>query len=53
MSKVFSLAGLRLGWIATRDKGRAPRVSSHRDYDLISGGMIDEAIAALALKLQR
>ena len=23
---------------------------SHRDYDLISGGMIDEAIAALALK---
>ena len=50
MSKVFSLAGLRLGWIATRDKDALRALVSHRDYDLISGGMIDEAIAALALK---
>ena len=49
MSKVFSLAGLRLGWIATHDKDALRALVSHRDYDLISGGMIDEAIAALAL----
>ncbi len=49
MSKAFSLAGLRLGWIA------APRevieaVSIHRDYDTISVGMIDDHFAALALE---
>ncbi|MEP3114370.1 aminotransferase [Nisaea sp.] len=48
-SKAFSLAGLRLGWIA------APRtlieaVSIHRDYDTISVGMIDDHFAALALE---
>ena len=51
MSKVFSLAGLRLGWIACRDKGAPLRPSSpHRDYNLISCGMFDEAVAALALR---
>lgn len=49
MSKAFSLAGLRLGWIA------APReiieaVMIHRDYDTISVGMIDDHFAALALE---
>lgn len=50
MSKVFSLAGLRLGWIASR----APEVISacltHRDYNLISCGLFDEALAAVALR---
>lgn len=49
MSKVFSLAGLRLGWIATRDMDVVKSCLSHRDYDLISCGMFDEAVAALAL----
>lgn len=49
MSKVFSLAGVRLGWIATHDKDALKQFWSHRDYNLISCGMIDEAIAALAL----
>jgi dipeptidase len=49
MSKVFSLAGVRLGWIATHDKDALKQFWSHRDYDLISCGMMDEAIAALAL----
>lgn len=49
MSKAFSLAGLRLGWIA------APRrvidaVSIHRDYDTISVGMLDDHFATLALE---
>lgn len=49
MSKVFSLAGLRLGWIATRDMEVVRACLSHRDYDLVSCGMFDEAVAALAL----
>ena len=49
MSKVFSLAGLRLGWIATRDADVVKACLSHRDYDLISCGMFDEAVAAVAL----
>lgn len=51
MSKAFSLAGLRLGWVA------APRevieqVMIQRDYDTISVGMIDDHFAALALENQ-
>lgn len=49
MSKVFSLAGLRLGWIATHDKNVLRSCWSHRDYDLVSCGMFDETVAALAL----
>lgn len=49
MSKVFSLAGLRLGWIATRDMNAIRSFLSHRDYNLISCGMLDEAIAGIAL----
>ena len=49
MSKAFALAGLRLGWIA------APRevieaVATHRDYDTISVGMINDHFATLALE---
>lgn len=49
MSKVFSLAGIRLGWIASHDKEAVAAMLSHRDYNLISCGMLDETIAALAL----
>ena len=49
MSKAFSLAGLRLGWIAgPEDLLRS--VTVHRDYDTISVGMIDDFLAALALE---
>lgn len=50
MSKVFSLAGIRLGWIASRDPEVLERCLIHRDYDLISCGLLDETVAALALK---
>lgn len=49
MSKVFSLAGIRLGWIATHDKEAVKAFLSHRDYNLVSCGMLDEAVASLAL----
>lgn len=49
MSKTYSLAGLRLGWIVgPRDLLRA--VSVHRDYNTISVGMIDDYFAAIALE---
>ena len=50
MSKVFSLAGLRLGWIATHDMSVVKSCLSHRDYNLVSCGVFDEMLAAEALK---
>ncbi|MDX9916956.1 MAG: aminotransferase [Gudongella sp.] len=50
MSKVFSLAGLRLGWIATRNLELMEALMSHRDYSIISCGMLDEIIGAVALE---
>lgn len=50
MSKVFSLAGLRLGWIASHDKDVIKSCLSHRDYNLVSCGMFDEAVAGIALQ---
>lgn len=48
MSKAFSLAGLRLGWIAGPTE-IVHRVSIHRDYNTISVGMVDDHLACLAL----
>jgi aspartate/methionine/tyrosine aminotransferase len=49
MSKAFSLAGLRLGWICAPPEV-IEAVSIHRDYDTISVGRIDDHFAALALE---
>ncbi|GAB1378741.1 aminotransferase [Pararhodobacter aggregans] len=49
MSKAFSLAGLRLGWIAGPE-ALLRAVSIHRDYDTISVGRIDDHFATLALE---
>ncbi|NTW01408.1 MAG: aminotransferase class I/II-fold pyridoxal phosphate-dependent enzyme, partial [Oscillochloris sp.] len=49
MSKVYSLAGLRLGWIAA-PTALIRAVSIHRDYTTISVGMLDDFFAALALE---
>lgn len=49
MSKAFSLAGLRLGWIAAPQEVIG-QVMIHRDYDTISVGQIDEYFATMALE---
>ena len=49
MSKAFSLAGLRVGWIAG-PKDLLHDVMIHRDYTTISVGQIDELLAAMALE---
>ncbi len=48
MSKAFSLAGLRLGWIAA-PQDIIKEVSIHRDYNTISVGQLDDYFAALGL----
>jgi aspartate/methionine/tyrosine aminotransferase len=49
MSKAFSLAGLRLGWIVGPHEV-IDAVMIHRDYNTISVGMIDDHFATLALE---
>lgn len=49
MSKIMSLAGLRMGWIATRDSEVIHMIKERRDYDTISCGVIDDKLASLAL----
>jgi aspartate/methionine/tyrosine aminotransferase len=49
MSKAYSLAGLRLGWIAAPVE-LLQAVSIHRDYNTISVGIIDDHFAVLALE---
>ena len=49
MSKAYSLAGLRLGWITgPADVVRA--AMTHRDYSVISVGMVDDHLACIALE---
>lgn len=48
MSKSYSLAGLRLGWIVGPQE-LIHAVSIHRDYNTISVGMVDDYLATLAL----
>ena len=44
------MAGVRLGWIATRDEDLMHLLMERRDYDTISCGVIDDKLAALALQ---
>jgi aspartate/methionine/tyrosine aminotransferase len=50
MSKVFSLAGLRMGWIASRSSEVISAARERRDYDTISCGVLDDIFASIALK---
>ncbi|MFO6463124.1 aminotransferase class I/II-fold pyridoxal phosphate-dependent enzyme [Jannaschia sp. KMU-145] len=49
MSKAFSLAGLRLGWVVG-PPDVLEAVSHHRDYTTISVGRIDDHLATIALE---
>jgi len=48
-SKTFSLTGLRLGWIVASSQ-IIEKCMLHRDYTTISNGVIDDSLAALAMK---
>lgn len=49
MSKGYALAGIRVGWIASRDKSIISAIMSARDYTTISVSQIDDQIASYAL----
>ena len=49
MSKVFSLAGLRLGWIAAPDEVME-KIIVHREYNTISVSILDDYFATIALE---
>jgi len=49
MSKTYSLAGLRLGWIATSSE-ILKLIFMHRDYSTISVGIINDYFASMALE---
>lgn len=49
MSKVFSLAGLRLGWVCA-NQDVINEINHQREYNTISVGIIDDYFAALAIE---
>ncbi len=50
MSKPFGLAGLRIGWLAVRDRELRRRVSALKDYTTICASAPSELLAIMALR---
>lgn len=50
MSKSFGLAGLRIGWLATRDLDLLSRVAAFKDYTTICNSAPSEVLALIALR---
>jgi aspartate/methionine/tyrosine aminotransferase len=50
ISKSYGLPGLRIGWIATRDRGLRDAVSALKDYTTICSSAPSEFLTALALR---
>ncbi|KAH7018353.1 pyridoxal phosphate-dependent transferase [Microdochium trichocladiopsis] len=49
MSKAWALAGIRVGWVATRNPTIRGAIASARDYTTISVSQIDDQLARYAL----
>jgi len=50
MSKAYGLAGLRIGWVATRDSSLLKKLAHFKDYTSICNSAPSEFLATLALK---
>lgn len=50
MSKSFAMAGLRIGWLATRDRDLLARISSFKDYTTICASAPSEILALIGLR---
>jgi aspartate/methionine/tyrosine aminotransferase len=50
MSKSFGLAGLRLGWVACRDRGILRAMAGMKDYTTICAAAPSEFLAGVALR---
>ncbi|HEY1975048.1 MAG TPA: aminotransferase class I/II-fold pyridoxal phosphate-dependent enzyme [Candidatus Baltobacteraceae bacterium] len=49
-AKAYGLAGLRIGWLATRDRAFYDRVAAFKDYLTICNAAPSEFLAALAMR---
>nr|POE77754.1 capreomycidine synthase [Quercus suber] len=49
MSKAYALAGLRIGWLASRNRTLIDQCAGVRDYTTISVSRLDQNVAAFAL----
>ena len=50
MSKAFGLAGLRIGWIATRDRDLLARAAARKDWTTICSSAPSEVLSIIALR---
>jgi aspartate/methionine/tyrosine aminotransferase len=50
MSKAFGLAGLRIGWLATRDADLRTRIATLKDYTTICSSAPSEILALMGLR---
>ncbi len=50
MSKPFGLAGLRIGWVAARDREFLAQAAAYKDYTTICNGAPSEILALIALR---
>jgi aspartate/methionine/tyrosine aminotransferase len=50
MSKSFAMAGLRIGWLASRDRDLLARVAAFRDYTTICASAPSEILALIGLR---
>jgi aspartate/methionine/tyrosine aminotransferase len=50
MSKAYAMAGLRIGWLATRDRDLLARVAAFKDYTTICSSAPSEVLAIMALR---
>jgi aspartate/methionine/tyrosine aminotransferase len=50
MSKSFALAGLRIGWLASRDRDLLARCASFKDYTTICASAPSEILALIGLR---
>lgn len=49
-SKIYSMAGTRVGWIVCHDQETREQIFNRRSFDSICGGAFDEWIFAIALE---
>jgi len=53
MSKSFGLAGLRIGWTATKDPELLDKLARFKDYTTICNSIASEFLASIALRNQQ
>jgi len=52
LSKTFSLPGLRIGWLVTKNNSLFKKLASFKDYTTICNSAPSEILAIMALKVQ-